>query len=334
MGMLYGMAGMIALIAGYWINVNYTYGDGPWLIAASIAPGAIIGLVTAAAVAMTGLPEMIGAYNGFGGLAAALEGFGLYLDPNATNLMRGGDPIAPQSDAQLWVQGIALVLSIVIGMMTFTGSMVAVLKLHGNIASKPRVIPMRGLVTLLDFAAMAVFGALAFSGEQSWNDRGAGLVYLIIVGVIAGVYGVTAVMAIGGGDMPVSIAFLNSLSGFSTSAAGFMLSNKALVVAGAFVGCSGIILTLIMCNAMNRSISNVLIGAWGEGSSTQASPQGEMAQGTVQTVSTEDVVELLTDAKSVIVVPGYGMVSCMDSIKKIFTYKLDLIATLAHLLLL
>jgi NAD/NADP transhydrogenase beta subunit len=333
MGILYGIAGMIALMAGYWIETAYTYSDGPWLIAASMAPGAIIGLVTAAAVAMTGLPEMVGAYNGFGGLAAAIEGFGLYLDPNATNLMRGGDIIAEQSDEQLWVQGIALVLSIVIGMMTFTGSMVAVLKLHGTIASKPRVIPMRGFVTLLDFAAMAVFGALAFSGEQSWNDRGAGLVYLILVAVIAGVYGVTAVMAIGGGDMPVSIAFLNSLSGFSTSAAGFMLSNKALVVAGAFVGCSGIILTLVMCNAMNRSVANVLIGAWGEGSTTQASPQGEMAQGTVQTVSAEDVVELLTDAKSVIVVPGYGMVSYMDVITTVGYSKLDLIAMLCYAML-
>jgi NAD(P) transhydrogenase alpha subunit len=307
MGMLYGMAGMVALIAGYWIDTSYTYSDGVWLIAASIAPGAAIGLITAAGVAMTGLPEMVGAYNGFGGLAAALEGFGLYLDPNATKLFRGGDEIAEQSDEQLWVQGIALVLSIVIGMMTFTGSMVAVLKLNGTLASKPRVIPMRGFVTLLAFCAMAVFGALAFSGEQSWNDRGAGLIYLIIVAVVAGMYGIAAVLAIGGGDMPVSIAFLNSLSGFSTSAAGFMLSNKALVVSGAFVGCSGIILTMVMCNAMNRSVVNVIIGAWGEGSSTQASPQGELVQGTVQSVSAEDVVEMLTDAKSVIVVPGYGM---------------------------
>lgn len=309
MGILYGMAGMIALMAGYWIDASYTYGDGTWLIAASMAPGAIIGLVTAYGVAMTGLPEMVGAYNGFGGLAAAVEAYGLYLDPNNTSIIRKGEFIADQTDAQLWVQGIALVLSIVIGMMTFTGSMVAVLKLHGTLASKPRIMPLRGLMNLIFLAAMVVFGALAFSGKQSWNDRGAGIVYLSMVGVVAAIYGLTAVMAIGGGDMPVSISFLNSLSGFSTSAAGFMLSNKALVISGAFVGCSGIILTLVMCNAMNRSISNVLVGGWGEGSKTAAAVPGEKPEGTVQTVSAEDVVEMLTDAKSVIVVPGYGMVS-------------------------
>jgi len=107
--------------------------------------------------------------------------------------------------------------------------------------------------------------------------------------------------------MPVSISFLNSLSGFSTSSAGFMLSNTALVVAGAFVGCSGIILTLVMCNAMNRSVANVLIGGFGEGTTASAAATADKEQGTVRQISAEDVVELLTDAKSVIVVPGYGM---------------------------
>ena len=201
MGMLYGIGGMSALIAAYWADSTYTYDEGYWMIAASMAPGAIFGLWSAAAVAMTGLPEMVGAYNGFGGLAAALTGYGLYLDPSATNLVREGEVKAEQTDSMLWVQGIALVLSIVIGMTTFTGSMVAVGKLHGNIASKPRVIPQRALSTLVMFAVMAVFGALAFSGEQYWNDRGAGLAYLCIVGAMAGFYGIVAVMAIGGGDM-------------------------------------------------------------------------------------------------------------------------------------
>jgi NAD/NADP transhydrogenase beta subunit len=125
--------------------------------------------------------------------------------------------------------------------------MVACLKLHGTIASKPRIVPFRSGVTLLLFAAMAAFGALSFTAGQDWNDRGLGLVFVLIVTGLSGIYGIMAVMAIGGGDMPVSISFLNSLSGFSTSMAGFMLSNKALVVSGAFVGCSGIILTLVMC---------------------------------------------------------------------------------------
>jgi len=251
---------------------------------------------------------MVGAYNGFGGLAAALTGYGLYLDPSATSLVREGESIVRQTNPMLWVQGFALVLSIVIGMMTFTGSMVAVLKLHGTIASKPRVIPCRMLSSLIMVILMIVFGALAFS--EHWNERKTGITYLSLVGFIAGLYGFTSVMAIGGGDMPVSISFLNSLSGFSTSAAGFMLSNKALVVAGAFVGCSGIILTLVMCNAMNRSVSNVLLGGFGEGSSTQkAAKTADEDEGVVQEMTAEDVVEKLTSAKSVIVVPGYGMVS-------------------------
>ena len=129
--MLYGIGGMAALIAAYWVDSTYTYDEGYWMVLVSMAPGAILGLWSAAAVAMTGLPEMVGAYNGFGGLAAAITGYGLYLDPSSTYLVREGEIKAEQTDAMLWVQGIALVLSIVIGMMTFTGSMVAVLKLHG-----------------------------------------------------------------------------------------------------------------------------------------------------------------------------------------------------------
>ena len=171
----------------------------------------------------------------------------MYLDPDATNFIRRGTNIAEQTDAMLWVQGVALWLSVVIGMMTFTGSMIACAKLHGTIASKPRVVPMRWAVTALLFTAMIVCGSIAFSGDKGWDDRDNGIWLILAVAILAGIYGIIAVMAIGGGDMPVSISFLNSLSGFSTSAAGFMLSNKALVVSGAFVGCSGIILTLVMC---------------------------------------------------------------------------------------
>jgi NAD(P) transhydrogenase subunit beta len=197
MGMLYGIGGMSALIAAYWADTTYTYADGPWLVAASMAPGAILGLVSAYAVGMTGLPEMVGAYNGFGGLAAALTGIGTYLDPQATLVIRNGNVITEQSDSMLWVQGVALVLSIVIGMMTFTGSMVAVCKLHGWLASRPRVLPMRGLSNLIMLAVMIVFGALAFSGNQYWNDRGAGMGYILIVTVVAALYGFTSVMVSG-----------------------------------------------------------------------------------------------------------------------------------------
>jgi NAD/NADP transhydrogenase beta subunit len=168
-------------------------------------------------------------------------------DPLAEYIIRDGEIKAKQTNAMLWVQAIALLCSIIIGMMTFTGSMIACFKLRGTIPSKARVIPCRWGVTLLLFVAMIVFGVFSFTGGQTWNDRGLGLAFICIVAALAGIYGVVAVMAIGGGDMPVSISFLNSLSGFSTSMTGFMLSNKALVVSGAFVGCSGIILTLVMC---------------------------------------------------------------------------------------
>jgi len=304
MGMLYGVIGMICLIVGYWVDNSYTYGDGRWLIAASMAPGIIFGVWSAISVEITGLPELVGAYNGFGGLAAALEGIGLYLDPDATLLVRNGREITRLNNSMLCVQAVALVLSIIIGMMTFTGSIVACLKLHGTIASKPRVAPFRWGVTVILFVAMAIFGALSFSGGQTWNDRGLGITYIVIVAVLSGLYGIIAVMAIGGGDMPVSISFLNSLSGFSTSMAGFMLSNKALVVSGAFVGCSGIILTLVMCIAMNRSIMNVLIGGFGDGAGTK---KAKKVEGTATEVNAEDVIELITNAKSMIIVPGYGM---------------------------
>lgn len=194
MGMLYGIAGMSALIAAYWADSSYTYDEGLWLVAASMAPGAVFGLWSAYAVAMTGLPEMVGAYNGFGGLAAALTGIGLYVDPDATNLVRGGDVFMEQTSAMLWVQGIALVLSVVIGMMTFTGSMVAVAKLHGTISSKPVVVPCRPLVSLLMVAAMFVLGALAFSFDPGWNNRKEGLICICLVAFVAGVYGYIAVM--------------------------------------------------------------------------------------------------------------------------------------------
>eukprot|EP00985_Skeletonema_marinoi_P003183 scaffold1323_cov106-Skeletonema_marinoi.AAC.2 len=308
MGMIFGMIGMTALVAGYWADEAYTYDDGRWLIAVSMAPGILLGLTSALSVEITSLPELVGAYNGFGGFAAALEAIALYVDPNAKNFLRGGHFIDEKTQAMLWVQAIALVLSIVIGMMTFTGSMIACLKLHGTIASKPRVIPYRSIITLLLFAAMVLFGTLSFTAGQDWNDRVLGLTFIIIVAFLASVYGVIAVMAIGGGDMPVSISFLNALSGMSTSAAGFMLSNEALVVSGAFICCSGIILTLVMCKNMNRSILKVLVGGFGDGSgSSSVNAKSEKVVGTVKEATAWDVFELLTNARKVIIVPGYGM---------------------------
>lgn len=290
-----------------------------------MAPGIVVGFSSALWVPMTGLPELVGAFNGLGGLAAALEGMGVYLDPQAEFFVRGdkgeeGDGgevmFQQQTSAMLWVQAIAMILSIVIGCMTFTGSCVAVLKLHGVIDSKPRIPPFRWGFTCLLATGIVVCSVLAFvGGDRTWNDRDDGVAMVVIVAVASCVWGVLAVMAIGGGDMPVSISFLNSLSGFSTSAAGFMTVNKALVISGAFVGCSGIILTLVMCRAMNRSIAHVLVGGFGDsggattGSSASASRRSsdQPQETSVTTVTAEDVVDILTSAKSVIIAPGYGM---------------------------
>lgn len=306
MGMIYGIIGMAALIVGYGVDETYTYDDGRWLIGISMIPGILLGLWSAMSVDITGLPELVGAYNGFGGLAAGLEGIGQYLYPDAKYLVRGGEVIAEQTSSMLWIQSISLVLSIVIGMMTFTGSTIACLKLHGTISSKSRVIPHRPLVTMLIFVAITVFGVFSFTGGQDWNDRGLGVVFIIIIAILSLAYGIIAVMAIGGGDMPVSISFLNALSGLSTSMAGFMLSNKALIVSGAFVGASGMILTLIMCKNMNRSISNVLVGGFGAGSNKTKKTKGN-AVGVTKEVSAEDVVQMLTTSKNIIIVPGFGM---------------------------
>ena len=323
MGMLYGMVGMLSLILGFWLDDNYMFGHGTWLIGICIAPGCLIGLASALYVEMTGLPEMVGSYNGLCGLAAALEWVALYVDPNAAKFVHGDIILLEQQAAAAgrernlgWVQAIAMILSIVIGCMTFTGSVIAVLKLHGTIASKPRVVPLRGVVTMVILVGIVGGSILAFCGNgRTWNDRDDGLIMIMIVAALSSLWGIIAVLAIGGGDMPVSISFLNSLSGFSTSAAGFMTVNKSLVISGAFVGCSGIILTMVMCEAMNRSIGNVLMGGFGDGSKNKGNGNGESggvaeaagAEGRITQVTAEDVVEALTSSKSVIIVPGYGM---------------------------
>lgn len=198
MGILYGMIGMTCLITAFWADNTYTYNHGIYTIAISMAPGIIVGIISAISVQITSLPQLVGAYNGFGGLAAALEAIGLYFDPNAVYHNRGGVNIASKDNAFLIVQGIALILSIFIGMMTFTGSMIAVLKLNGNIASKARVIPFRWSVTLIILIGIIVSSVIAFTGgETPWNDKTVGLICIMVATGLSGMYGVIAVMAIG-----------------------------------------------------------------------------------------------------------------------------------------
>lgn len=214
MGLVYGIIGMIALLVGYWLDETYTFDHGTWIIGASMAPGLVLGIWSGVSVQMTGLPEMVGAFNGLGGLAAALEGIGLYVDPNATELIRSNKRIETLDDSMLWVQAIATILSIVIGCMTFTGSCIAVMKLHGTIASKPRIPPFRWFFNFILAAGIIVCSILAFNGNgRGWNNRDDGLAMICVVTGLSCVWGILFVLAIGGGDMPVSISFLNSLSG-------------------------------------------------------------------------------------------------------------------------
>ncbi len=289
-------------VVAMWCTPTYTYDHGVTVNLVMLI-GAALGGYAAWAVKMTGMPQLVGFLNACGGLASALEGFGLYLDPDARLEVIRGLPSVGLDEGQLWVQAIAMYLSIIVGMATFTGSMVACGKLNGNIPSKAMIIPFRGPVTALMFIGIIVASLCSFNFGPSWNDRTTGIWLVFIVGVLASLYGIMAVYAIGGADMPVVISLLNSLSGFATVAAGFMLSNSLLIITGAFVGCSGIILSVIMCIAMNRSLKNVMIGGFGDtGKSSQMKTEGQ-----VKEVTTEDVVDLMTSASRIIIVPGYGM---------------------------
>ncbi len=299
---------MTLAVVAMWTTATYTFDSGVKFNLVMLI-GVLLGGFAAWKVKMTGMPQLVGFLNACGGLASALEGYGLYLDPDAREEVIRGVPSwelvneGHLDNAQLWIQAIAMYLSIIVGLATFTGSMVACGKLNGNIPSKAMVMPLRGVTIILMFCGIVAASLCSFNFGPTWNDRTTGIWLVFIVGVLSSLYGIMAVYAIGGADMPVVISLLNSLSGFATVAAGFMLSNTLLIITGAFVGCSGIILSVIMCVAMNRSLKNVMIGGFGDtGKGTQMKVEGQ-----VKEVTTEDVVDLMTSANSIIIVPGYGM---------------------------
>jgi H+-translocating NAD(P) transhydrogenase subunit beta len=284
-GNLFGIAGMaIAFLA----TAFSTQVTGYTTLVAAIVPGAIIGSVLAARVAMTSMPELVAILHSFVGLAAVLVGFANYLQPE-TGLV----------GAEATIHEIEIYIGIFIGAVTFTGSIIAFGKLSAMIGSKPLMLPARHLLNL------AMLGATIFFGWQFM--AGEGLQPLLIVTGIACVLGIHLVMAIGGADMPVVISMLNSYSGWAAAAAGFMLSNDVLIITGALVGSSGAILSYIMCAAMNRSFISVILGGFGEGSKKSAGSGEKKSYGEATTTTVEETVELLNDAKSVVIVPGYGM---------------------------
>ncbi len=277
------------------------------IIFAGLVIGGGIGAVAAKRVQMTGMPELVALFNGFGGLASLLVGWAEYhrkshLIPE--ELLGVVEPMNEAVAASITplptFTAVVIVLAILIGGVTFTGSVYAWGKLSGKLGGKALVFSGQKIVNALIALAIVIPGILF-----SLNPTGEMAYTLLFVVIIASLLlGVTMVMPIGGGDMPVVISLLNSFSGLAASAAGFIIANNVLIVAGCLVGASGLILTVIMCKAMNRSLANVLFS--GFGSVTQSSAKGGPG-GEPKAITVEDAYYVLEAARNVVFIPGYGM---------------------------
>jgi NAD(P) transhydrogenase subunit beta len=305
-GNIAGMVGMaIALVATLLLAARQTTLPDPtdnWrslpatlaLILVAMAIGASIGVWRARTVEMTGMPELVAMLHSFVGLAAVLVGFNSFLDPGLGNV-----------GAMANIHAVEVFLGVFIGAVTLTGSIVAYLKLSARMRSAPLVLPGRHLLNLMillvSFALMIWF---VTDDATLSGDLERGIIPLSIMTVLALLLGFHLVAAIGGGDMPVVVSMLNSYSGWAAAAAGFMLNNDLLIITGALVGSSGAILSYIMCKAMNRSFISVIAGGFGsDGAVTgEARDYGEHRE-----ILAEEAAELLADAQSVIITPGYGM---------------------------
>ncbi|MCP4408337.1 MAG: Re/Si-specific NAD(P)(+) transhydrogenase subunit beta [Gammaproteobacteria bacterium] len=287
-GNIYGIIGMvIALVATILGSQVASYG----IVAVCMLIGATIGFIVAARVQMTAMPELVAILHSFVGLAAVLVGFANYLDP--TMHFTGVDKT---------IHDIEIYLGVLIGAVTFTGSVIAFGKLNASITSKPIFLPARHWLNL-GLGLVCIWMGMVFVGADT---AASGMVPLIIMTLVAFAFGVHMVMAIGGADMPVVISMLNSYSGWAAAATGFMLSNDLLIVAGALVGSSGAILSYIMCRAMNRQFLAVIAGGFGAAEGTVVKQEGGEQREAVAT-SAEETAQLLKDSKSVVIVPGYGM---------------------------
>jgi NAD(P) transhydrogenase subunit beta len=244
---------------------------------------------------MTQMPELVALMHSLVGLAACLVGFASYVDTST---------VFP-TPVEKTIPKVEIYVGILIGAVTFSGSVVAFGKLSGKIGGKPLLLPARHWLNLAGLLVVVYFGHLFLQA----NNIDAGMLPLLVMTVIALAFGVHMVMAIGGADMPVVVSMLNSYSGWAAAATGFMLSNDLLIVTGALVGSSGAILSYIMCRAMNRNFISVIAGGFGGGAPAPAAAGGAAAQpqGEVVPVSAVETAELLKEAKSVIIVPGYGM---------------------------
>ncbi len=284
-GVVYGIVGMAIAIISTVLGAG-VQGHVYLIIALSIA--SVIGIIVARKVEMTSMPQLVAILHSFVGLAAVLVGFGSYLDPS-TQLLQGSEHT---------IHLVEVFIGVFIGAITFTGSIIAWGKLDGKITSKALAYKGRHAVNISLVIISIVLGVI-FANAAGTE----GLVHLTIMTGIAFFIGVMLVMAIGGADMPVVVSMLNSYSGWAAAAAGFMLGNDLLIVTGALVGSSGAILSMIMCEAMNRSFVSVIFGGFGNTSSSEA----KEIEGEVTSTTHSDVAQILKSAKSVVIVPGYGM---------------------------
>ena len=291
-GIAYGMVGMTMAVLATIFGPKVSSAGYGWVIAALVLGGSV-GLYAAKIVKMTQMPELVALMHSLVGLAACLVGFASYVDTSIDYV--GVERVILQ---------VEIYVGILIGAVTFSGSLIAFGKLNGKIGGKPLLLPARHWLNLFALLVVIWYGG-EFMRAETVAD---GMLPLTIMTVLALLFGIHMVMAIGGADMPVVVSMLNSYSGWAAAATGFMLNNDLLIVTGALVGSSGAILSYIMCRAMNRNFISVIAGGFGSGTPTAksgnaaAEPQGE-----VTPVSATETAELLRDAKSVIIVPGYGM---------------------------
>jgi NAD(P) transhydrogenase subunit beta len=294
-GNLYGMIGMTIAVLATVFGPRVTAAGIPWIIGCMVVGGSI-GLYAARTVKMTQMPELVALMHSLVGLAAMLVGFANYIDPAAS---------AHATGAEKAIHEIEIYIGILIGAVTFSGSVIAFGKLSGKIGGSPMLLPARHWMNLAGLLIIIYFGR-EFLHAASVSE---GMTPLVVMTVVALLFGIHMVMAIGGADMPVVVSMLNSYSGWAAAATGFMLSNDLLIVTGALVGSSGAILSYIMCRAMNRHFISVIAGGFGTGGGTPAAAAGAGAQpaGEVNPILAAETAELLREAKNVIIVPGYGM---------------------------
>jgi len=286
-GNYYGMAGMgIALLATIFGVVTNNYG----ILFGGMIIGGAIGYTLARKVQMTQMPELVAILHSLVGLAAVLVGFANFM---------GHDPGITGVDKT--IHDIETYLGVLIGAVTFTGSVIAFGKLSGKITGKPMLIPGRHWFNL-GLLLASIWLCVEFVNQSA---AGSGMVPLAIMTAIALIFGIHMVMAIGGADMPVVVSMLNSYSGWAAAATGFMLNNDLLIVVGALVGSSGAILSYIMCRAMNRKFIAVIAGGFGTSGGTAAVSSAEA--GEVNPIEADEVAGMLLDASEVMIVPGYGM---------------------------